>query len=338
MGDSIKLKYCLIALFASAASLPAIAQSQPKPDDKGNFSLVVENDRFGLLGTDKGYTSGVRASWVTSPQGTPKWAVNLARQLPLFADGSKVRAEYAIQQAIFTPTDTTLVVPNPLDRPYSGWLNASFGLIGETGPIIDQLSLGVGVVGPASGAQETQKLVHDLLGVTSPQGWASLVRNEPTVQLRYQRSWRALASHAFNTDYGVDLTPHLGAALGNVYTLANAGMTVRFGKHLQHDSGPPRIGPSVPGSGFFEPHTKLGWYLFAGIEGRAVARNIFLDGNTFVDSPHVSKEPFVTDLQAGLAITIDQYRVSYTHVWRSREYDGQLRGDQFGAISVSVRW
>lgn len=239
---------------------------------------------------------------------------------------------------IFTPRDTTLLVPNPLDRPYNGWLNASFGLIGETGPILDHLSLSVGVVGPAAGAKEAQKFVHDALGVTSPNGWTSLVRNEPTVQLRYQRSWRALAVHAFNSDYGVDLTPHLGGALGNVYTLASTGMTLRIGKHLQHDSGPPRIGPSAPGSGFFQPHTKLGWYLFAGVEGRGVGRNIFLDGNTFVDSPHVSKQPFVTDLQAGLAITVDQIRLAYTHVWRSKEFDGQPRGDQFGAISVSVRW
>jgi lipid A 3-O-deacylase len=82
----------------------------------------------------------------------------------------------------------------------------------------------------------------------------------------------------------------------------------------------------------------MGWYFFGGVEGRAVARNIFLDGNTFVDSPHVSKLPFVTDVQAGLAMTVDQIRVSYTHVWRSKEYDGQLRRDQFGAISVSYRW
>lgn len=338
MSDSKMLMYCLIALFAAEAALPATAQGQAKSDDKGNFSLVVENDRYGLLGTDKGYTSGVRASWVASPQYTPTWAVDLAKQVPLFANWGLVRAEYAIQQVIFTPRDATLLVPNPLDRPYSGWLNASFGLIGETGPILDQVSLGLGVVGPASGAQASQKLVHDLLGVTSPQGWASMVNNEPTVQLRYQRSWRALVSHSFNSDFGVDVTPHLGGALGNVYTLANAGMTLRIGKHLQHDSGPPRIGPSIPGSGFFEPHTRLGWYFFAGAEGRAVARNIFLDGNTFTDSPHVSKLPFVTDLQAGFAITVDRIRVSYTHVWRSKEYDGQLRGDQFGAISASVRW
>jgi lipid A 3-O-deacylase len=338
MSDSLRLMVCLIALIASGASCPARAQAQQKSDDKGIFSLDVENDSLGLLGTDKGYTSGVRASWVTAPQNTPKGAVNLARQVPLFANWGLVRSEYAIEQVIFTPGDTTVLVPNPLDRPYNAWLNASFGLIGETGPILDNISLGVGVVGPAALGRETQAFVHKIYGIPSPNGWASLVNNEPTLQLRYQRSWRAIVAHNFNSDYGVDLTPDLGAAVGNVYTLANAGMTLRVGKHLQHDSGPPRIGPVAPGSGFFESHTALGWYLFAGVEGRAVARNIFLDGNTFVDSQHVSKEPFVADLRAGLVITVDQIRFSYTHVWRSREYYGQLKGDQFGAISASMWW
>jgi lipid A 3-O-deacylase len=264
--------------------------------------------------------------------------VNLARQIPLFAAWGVVRTEYAIQQTIFTPRNTDLVVPDARDRPYAGYLNASFGLIGETGPLLDQLSLSLGVVGPASLARESQKLVHDILGEGSPRGWDSQLRNEPTVQLRYQRSWRAIAAHAFNTDYGFDVTPHAGFALGNVYTFANAGLTLRIGKDLQQDYGPPRVGPSVPGSGFFEPRSTFGWYLFAGFEGRAVARNIFLDGSTFVDSPHVSKLPLVGDLQAGLAITFDRLRVSYTQVWRSKEFHGQLTPERFGAVSASIRW
>lgn len=66
---------------------------------------------------------------------------------------------------------------------------------------------------------------------------------------------------------------------------------LRLGQRLPLDYGPPRIQPSLPGSGFFvPPQDRFGWYLFAGVEGRAVARNIFLDGNTFRDSRSVDKE------------------------------------------------
>jgi lipid A 3-O-deacylase len=340
MKDSLRITglvlsvTCLSTACLSVSS--ARAQTPPKPEEKGVFSLVVENDLF--THTDRAYTSGVRASWVTAPADTPAWALQLARQLPLFAGWGVVRTEYAVQQAIFTPRNTDLSIPDPADRPYAGSLSASFGLIGETGPLLDQLSLSVGVVGPASMAREAQKLVHNILGEGSPRGWAYQLHDEPTLQLRYQRSWRALAAYAFDGDYGLDLTPHAGFALGNVYTFAHAGVTFRIGKDLQQDYGPPRVGPSVPGAGFFEPRTKFGWYLFAGVEGRAVARNIFLDGNTFVDSPHVSKRALVADIQGGLAITYDRLRLSYTQVWRSKEFYGQATPEKFGAISASVRW
>ncbi|WP_460994321.1 lipid A-modifier LpxR family protein, partial [Staphylococcus aureus] len=72
---------------------------------------------------------------------------------------------------------------------------------------------------------------------------------------------------------------------------------------------------AMPGTGFFEiPEKKWGWYLFAGVDARAVARNIFLDGNTFKDSPSVDKFPLVADANAGLALTYDQLRISYTLV------------------------
>jgi hypothetical protein len=94
----------------------------------------------------------------------------------------------------------------------------------------------------------------------------------------------------------------------------------------------------VPGSGFFIPRHDFGWYLFAGIEGRAVARNIFLDGNTFRDSRNVDKEPLVGDLQYGIAITWRNLRLGYTHVLRTREFKGQGgRRDDFGALSLSLQ-
>ena len=326
----------LLAFFLPSNLMTAQADDTPKTEVSGNFSLVIENDL--VVKTDKNYTSGVRASWTTAPEKTPIWAKNFAVGIPQFSNWTNVRTEYALQQVIFTPKATSLVTPNPLDRPYAGWLNATFGLIGEDGPLLDQLTLSIGVIGPASLAEQSQKLVHDLYGQTSPKGWSHQLRNEPTLQLRDQRSWRALAAYSFNNDYGIDMTPHMGFALGNVYTFANAGVTFRLGKDLQQDFGPPRIGPSISGSGYFIPSKKFGWYLFAGLETRLIARNIFLDGNTFRDSPRVSKLPIVGDLQAGFALTYNQMRISYTQVWRTKEFHDQTHSDQFGALTLSVRW
>lgn len=134
------------------------------------------------------------------------------------------------------------------------------------------------------------------------------------------------------------MTPHVGGSLGNLATYLNFGATLRVGQGLARDYGPPRIRPSLPGSGFFLPHEGLGWYVYAGLDGRVVAHNIFLDGNTFRDSHSVDSKTWVGDLQAGLVLTLQRVRIAYTHIYRTKEFAGQNAGDHFGAVSISARF
>jgi hypothetical protein len=76
------------------------------------------------------------------------------------------------------------------------------------------------------------------------------------------------------------------------------------------------------------------WSVFAGLEGRAVGRNIFLDGNTFRDSPSVDKKYFVGDANIGVALTYGRTQLTYTLNWRSEEFQGQDKPDIFGAIGL----
>src|SRR5690606_29516762 len=133
----------------------------------------------------------------------------------------------------------------------------------------------------------------------------------------------------------LEVIPHAGAAIGNIHTHANAGATLRFGKNLQRDYGPPHIQPSLPGSGHFQASRHFSWYAFAGVEGRLVARNIFLDGNSFRNSRHVRKEPWVGDLQFGLALIWPGLRLTYTHVLRSQEFREQREADNYGSFTLS---
>ena len=121
-------------------------------------------------------------------------------------------------------------------------------------------------------------------------------------------------------------------------TNLSVGTTFRLGYDLPADYGPPRIRPSLPGSDFFVPTQKIGGYLFTTVEGRAVARNIFLDGNTFVSSHHVDKKNFVGSLQVGAALTFGDMRLSYTHVFMTKEFKQQDTATQFGAVTFSYRF
>lgn len=66
-----------------------------------------------------------------------------------------------------------------------------------------------------------------------------------------------------------------------------------------------------------------------------MARNIFLDGNTFSDSPSVDKYPLVADLSAGVAMNIKNTKIAYALVYRTEEFEGQDEGQVFGTVSLN---
>lgn len=202
---------------------------------------------------------------------------------------------------------------------------------------LDQLTVSLGVVGPASQAEDAQRFIHRIESIREPRGWNQQLKNEPTLQAFYQRLHRTW--HVESTaGYGFDVLPHYGAALGNVYVYANTGAALRFGKNLRDDFGPPRMQPGAPGADYAHADGRFGWYVFAGVDGRAMLRNLFLDGNTNRDGPSVDRNVWVGDMQVGLMVDWEPIRIGYTHVWRSREFRGQRTPQAFGAFSIAVRF
>jgi len=88
----------------------------------------------------------------------------------------------------------------------------------------------------------------------------------------------------------------------------------------------PRISPSQNWSVF----------AFAAVDGRAVARDIFLDGNTWRDSPSVDKESFVGDFSYGIGLIAGRWQLTFTEVQRSREFKTQVENhNDFGSVTLS---
>lgn len=325
-GITVPFLALLTALFATS---PVFAAEK---GNSGIFSLVFENDHFN--NTDRHYTNGINFGWVPADNSPPEWVLAIRRHTPLFPKDGAVRHGYSFGQSTFTPGDITLNDPPTDDRPYAGWLYSSIHIESKAEQQLDQMVLTLGVVGPASLAELGQKTLHKGRAVSKPRGWDTQLENEPGIVITYQRSWRALSGRLFAV--GLDLTPHAGAALGNIFTYANSGLTLRLGRNLPPDFGPPRIQPALPSAMTFAAADGFTWHLFAGVEGRAVARNIFLDGNTFQNSRSVDKEVLVGDLQFGAVLTRGDIRLSYTHVLRSDEFKSQRKRHDFGAVNLAV--
>lgn len=303
------------------------------------ITLVYENDLIGS-GNDSEYTSGVRLSYIDLGAKFPDWAHNIADIIPTFDINETSSIFYSAGQNIFTPRNITRNPPDPNDRPWAGFLYTSIGMATLTGNHSDTVEATFGVIGPASLAEQTQKFIHkNITNSPKPQGWDSQLKNEPALMLAWERTY----PEAFSRNVGPLLfstSPYYGATLGNVYTFANTGFSFRLRPETSKwQDTPVRVRPALPGTGFFEiPEKKWGWYLFAGVEGRAIARNIFLDGNTFRNGPSVEKNHFVIDTNAGFALTYDQARITYTLVNRGKEFNGQAKPQTFGAISFGYRF
>jgi lipid A 3-O-deacylase len=338
----LRKKAAVLAAISFALAAPTKAQTHDPPAplnqnqgraSVGTLTLILENDLFYNL--DRHYTNGVEATWTTARDAVPSWAMRWAQWLPFVEPGAHVRGVFSLGQTMYTPSDISLNDPPPGERPYAGWLRGSMGLITENGVHMDQIQLTLGVIGPLSLAEPAQKLVHRITDAPEPKGWDTQLHNEPGVVLTYQRSWRQETFQ--QSGFQVDVTPHVGGAAGNVSTYLDSGVTIRAGWLLPDDFGPPRIQPSLPGSGFFEAHSgqPVGFYGFMGLSGRYVARNIFLDGNSFRSSRKVDRKNFVSDIQIGVAANLADARITYTHVFRSREFKTQDEGDEYGAIAVT---
>ncbi len=228
----------LALVIATATSNVACAQ------DSDTFSLLFDNDWFN--NHDRHYTSGLQLSWTPSADSTPRWLVNTAHALPLFADDGEVRATYALGQTMYTPADIRTATPSLTDRPYAGYLYASIALSSRTERRMDQIQLQLGVVGPSSFADEVQDWTHGIAGGRKPAGWHTQLHDEPIVQVFYQRSYK-LVPPTRVAGMMFDFQPHIGAAVGNAFDYVNAGAQARIGFNLPDDFGPARIAPGPLG-------------------------------------------------------------------------------------------
>ena len=171
------------------------------------------------------------------------------------------------------------------------------------------------------------------------------MKDEPILNIFYERKWKVLQSQ-MGRGFAYDLIPHLGCSLGNAFTGANLGGQIRFGWNLPNDFGTFLIRPGSDTNApmderdprLFPSFQRLGIHVFAGVDARAVARNILLDGNTFRDSHSVDKKPFVAHAMVGIGVLFYRFKISYAYVYQTRAYDTQKEEQEYGAITVSFSY
>lgn len=335
----------LVFLLVPVLFFPGRAFSK-NPSELQTFQLFFENDLFG--DTDKYYTNAVQLSWLSKDLKQykddvrlPEWAFPIIQAIPFSGDpNSTHNIGIVLGQQIFTPNDIQVTTLIENDRPYAGFLYGGLALHSKTDTILDTLEILMGVVGPAAKAEFSQNKVHELRDIPTAKGWENQLHNEPALSLSRQRKWR-LHRHEFFEYLEYDLITHSGMTLGNVRISGYAGAEIRLGHNIPLDFGSdiihagagisaPVIEDSAPG------WKKFGSHIFLSSQVEAVGRDIFLDGNTFESSPNVDKKPLVADLSAGYAFSFDTIKITYRHLFRTKQFDGQEKGQVIGSLTLTV--
>jgi hypothetical protein len=316
------------------------AWSETKPGESF-FSVQYENDLFTPNSEDRYYTSGLQLTSLKKTE-PPAWLAEVSKWAPFYQSGHDLNLlQYNLGQKIYTPEDINATELQENDRPYAGYLYFGISVLSrfihaEHYDVGNQFEITIGIVGPASYAEQTQKLVHEITGSTSPQGWDNQLNNELALGLNYSRFWRLTRPLTKNLSFGIN--PQVSGAFGNVYIYGAGGLMLKFGNDVKRDLSPPSIRPGFPGVIYFDGNKRSSWYIYLGFEGRLVLRDIFLDGNTFTDSHSVEKELLVGDMQYGFVYMFDTIRFSFSNMVGTDEFKAQKEKTRYGAINISFRY
>lgn len=315
-----------------------IAQAPVPPAGTGELSFIEENDSL-FSKSDKHYTQGARADYLSAPL-SAGWRSDVFDFLgPLFPNSADQQRRFdwiPLGQSIYTPANLKLNPPSAVDRPYAGWLYTGGEFLQENGGnSLTEFEVLLGVVGPAALGEQVQNDWHQfVVGIPGGAGWKDQLKNEPALAISYDKHWRLDILRLGGV--GVDFVPEADVTAGNVFTYGAAGGIIRIGNTLDTDYGPPRIRPGPSGTDWVDARRRngdFGYYFFAGGEGRAMARNIFLDGNTFVNSRSVNKKPLVGDLTAGVEMFWkDDVRIDLGLLSRTKEFYGQQGQDSYAGF------
>ncbi len=348
-----------VACCALGIGIPhaAAQQTAASPDTQpSRFTALEENDSL-FFNSDKHYTQGLRLSDLLggSPAPGSLWedGFDLLSFGPFFQGGAGIDRKTAILagQSIFTPKNLSLKPPDPKDRPYAGWLYGGVSMLQDNplsfdnAHMLENFEIDFGMVGPGALGELAQNTFHQFIGAQQAKGWSDQIQQEFGGMVSYERMWRLplLGADEPGDGVGIDIVPEIGATAGNIFTYGDVGGMLRIGHGLGADYGPVRVRPALSGTDYFnqaglEEHDH-GWYFFIGTQGRAVGRNVFLDGNNFRTSRSVPKKDFVGDAETGVALLWSRsLRVDISVTTRSEEFHGQHGSDDVCAAALTWTW
>lgn len=312
----------------------------PPPKVPHYFTFTFENDIF--VGEDNGYTNGMGLTFGHGPfdafddENLTSWLQPLISNSYLNKGRGKRRGlAHMFFQRMQTPQDITLSEPMDGDLPYAGLLAWQGTFYEYDGDMSDQLSLTLGVVGPASLAEDAQSLIHTVTGSDKPEGWDTQLKNELVGRVEALRVWKLARSEEAPRQW--DVLGIAGLGLGNLQSGTGAGIALRWGSNLDytHSTFSLEADRQVNSLAIRESN---GFYVYLGAKAGVIFNDVLVQGNTFTDSRSAELEHFQNQVSGGVVWSMGKLAYVFQLSSFSSHIEYIDKREKYGALSVTFQY
>lgn len=281
------------------------------PLHAATVSFSVDND--GLVGSDREYSSGLFLRWSSAPD-TIGYSVEIASQL-------------------WTPSDIKNTQPQKNERPYSGLFYIKSRAYQQTDDQAYIGSLLLGSVGPSSGAEYSQSIIHTLLGSPEPMGWEYQIYDDFVYQIGLEAQRLITRSN-----WGEISVLGRGKA-GNLQSEVALGATYRFGTDLANTFGSTstQAGNNIDISLLSKGNN--GSFFFITLETLYRFNDITLDGDKPTENSILTIENAQLAGSTGVALYYNKWGTSLSFNIQSKQFTtSAYNHHSFGNLSFFFRY
>jgi len=312
--------YASIILTLNQLILPAKAQNF-----RTEMGFNTENDLYIDPEQDRYYTNGLILQ-IRHAFKQDTTTGNIYKRILELETGHKLFSPYSAK------------APNPAlhDRPFTGYLfvGASYNLFYKNESLL-KLSAQIGTIGPRAKGRELHEGYHKMLKIYPALGWDYQLNNEYGLNLA--ADYNKLVYRLPNKK--ADLIANSAALLGNTFSGANLGFTLRFGL-INAINQSVSFNSRISNNNKANPRPKKEIFLFAKPLINYVAYDATIEGGLFRSDKGpitFNAKPWVYSLQSGISFAAARWSASYVLTNKSKDVESTAKSYRYASLIFFYR-
>ncbi len=344
MWAGVRYVWMMFLVFLDVYGFSQNDQS-PKADGEYLIRAYHDNDfiNYWRMGSDDAYTGGIRADLFFTKKRESRFFID--RILPKAGNLSNNIFQWGIMQVVYTPRDLDTSAYLSNDYAYAGGLYLIHALNSYNArkKFSFQTEIDLGVMGPASLAEESQELIHHAIGYVLPRGWQNQIKTDILFNMNFTAEKQILGLGRF-----LEFTGGSKFSVGTLINAVTVYPLIRIGWMNPYFEGfiSQYSNPGHPGTQHIR---RFQFYVFVRPSVSWVLTNAMLEGGVFSDhqkreegelikyQTYQTIEHMVYQTEFGAAMSFGHFSISSSQNISSmlirNTYD-----HEYGNISMYFAW